>query len=86
MTFPGNWYTRSPSIPLALSERLRQEKGSFDSEASFLRGLGDRVQEVCELLSLESSCCDRLLHHINQIQSRCPLGQVGKIEGIPLDF
>jgi hypothetical protein len=44
MTFPENCYTRSPSIPL--------KKGDFDSEAPFLRGLGDRVQEVCDLLSL----------------------------------
>jgi hypothetical protein len=32
------------SIPL--------KKGDFDSEAPFLRGLGDRVQEACDLLRL----------------------------------
>jgi hypothetical protein len=44
MTFPGNCYTRSPSIPLALSERLRQEKGGLRPIPPFLRGArGDRV-------------------------------------------
>jgi hypothetical protein len=39
-------------FPIRLLHSIPLKKGDFNSEAPFLRGLGDRVQEVFDLLSL----------------------------------